>query len=688
MRRLTSPGANTRPRLPEVVAAAGIFLFLTVLMTWPAAIRLSDGITDNLDGELNAWILAWDHHQVLSEPGHLFYANIFHPARYALAFSENLLGVALLGLPLFALGLSYIQTYNLLLLLGFFSSALAAWALARRITGDPMASVAAGLIFAFVPWRFAQISHLQFQWGAFLALTLLFLLRYLDRASLRDLFLYAVFLLWDALANVHYAIFSVLLVLAVVAVDAARPGARERLRTYSAVAAASLAAAVLFLPIALTYQKAAALYGFHRTLAEAGSYSARPQDFLDAGPSRIYGWLSGTWKDRREALFPGLVSLFLAGAALVKPPAADFIHRARRLGLVLVVLGAVVALGPKTPVYRILFRLSGPLLQAVRVPARAIVLFHLGLAVLASLGLSRLVSRFGPRARIAIAAFFLGAAAVEYAAFPLVVFWADPRPAPVYRWLATELAGGAVIELPFGLDYDIEYVFRSVAHFRPIVNGYSGFFPPDYDALRARFEERPIPASVWERIANSGARLVVYHPHFLVDAREVDYASFLNLARKSGRIVPIATFAHAGRNDFVFALGQGAPRSADSESAALEWERYVERAPAQVDRPFGWLDVPKTGAHVSPGDGGFGWALAKSGIAEVRLTTEEGATGKARYGLPHPGVPTAHPGYPDTDHAGFTFRIPPLSGGAHQLFFTVIAKNGGETVLERWIRVK
>ncbi len=71
----TTSGARGGVRAAALAAA--IFLLLTIFLTWPAAIRLSDGITDNLDAELNAWILNWDYHQLLTDPRHLFDANIF-----------------------------------------------------------------------------------------------------------------------------------------------------------------------------------------------------------------------------------------------------------------------------------------------------------------------------------------------------------------------------------------------------------------------------------------------------------------------------------------------------------------------------------------------------------------------------------------------------------------------------------
>jgi len=129
---------------------------------------------------LNAWILHWDFHQVFRDPIHLFDANIFFPARLALAFSENLLGAAVFGFPLYAFGASTLVVYNVLFLLGMFLSAIGAWALAREVTDDPAASLLAGFVYAFLPWRIEQIPHIQFQWGAFLPLLLLFLLRYFD----------------------------------------------------------------------------------------------------------------------------------------------------------------------------------------------------------------------------------------------------------------------------------------------------------------------------------------------------------------------------------------------------------------------------------------------------------------------------------------------------------------------------
>jgi hypothetical protein len=319
------------------------------------------------------------------------------------------------------------------------------------------------------------------------------------------------------------------------------------------------------------------------------------------------------------------------------------------------------------------------------------VLFHLGLAMLAALGLSHLRSRFRSQTRYAIAAIgIIALAVIEYAAFPLVVFWADPRPAPVHRWIADAPFQGALIELPFGLDHDVEYVFRSPTHFRPIVNGYSGFFPKEYDALNALFEKRPIPTQAWQELTRLGAKVVVYHTDLLTDAREVAYAQLLRSGVSSALLVPIRTFDHAGRKDFVFTVGMqpGLASPDQLDSARKEFDRYLSTADAQQARPFGWITFPTDGQSVSAGDVGLGWALARSGVSAVRLATDQGQCCQADYGVPHPGVPEEYPGFPDSARAGFTFHIPSLPQGAHPLYLTVVGRDGSEAVIVQWIRVR
>ncbi|HXV62068.1 MAG TPA: hypothetical protein VEK15_15320 [Vicinamibacteria bacterium] len=151
----------------------------------------------------------------------------------------------------------------------------------------------------------------------------------------------------------------------------------------------------------------------------------------------------------------------------------------------LAVLSLWVSLGPDAGLYSLLHRLV-PGFDLVRVPSRATLLTVLALAVLAGRGYRKL--RLGsPR----IAALVLGLVLLELAAFPLgTTPYAIPT-SSMDRWLAEQPEQGAVAVFPVPDPRDeVEsarrhsaYMLQSIAHFRPLVNGYSGFLPEGHSRL-------------------------------------------------------------------------------------------------------------------------------------------------------------------------------------------------------------
>src|SRR5438876_11588057 len=134
-------------------AAFAFFLLLTVAMTWPLARNIDRGVAWSGDPYINTWILDWDWCATFHQPLHLFDANAFYPARDSLAFSENLYGIAMLLFPFRAAGVPPVAAHNLGILTGFALSGFGAYLLGRLITGSAMAGVAAGVFYAFLPFR-------------------------------------------------------------------------------------------------------------------------------------------------------------------------------------------------------------------------------------------------------------------------------------------------------------------------------------------------------------------------------------------------------------------------------------------------------------------------------------------------------------------------------------------------------
>jgi hypothetical protein len=167
------------------------------------------------------------------------------------------------------------------------------------------------------------------------------------------------------------------------------------------------------------------------------------------------------------------------------------------------IMAAFLAMGPEIQVlgrrvsdgpYRLLFEYV-PGFDGLRVPARYLMLVALFLSVLAGLGAAAMATirrPIGPVLMIVAAA----AVVSEAWAVPMPMNGGGrPRPgllAPqppatgratpaIYQFIRDHSAPMALLELPFGDPaYELMAVFYAGHHRKPIVNGYSGWFPAGY----------------------------------------------------------------------------------------------------------------------------------------------------------------------------------------------------------------
>jgi hypothetical protein len=118
--------------------------------------------------------------------------------------------------------------------------------------------------------------------------------------------------------------------------------------------------------------------------------------------------------------------------------------------------------------------------------------------------------------------------------------------------------------------------------------------------------------------------------------------------------------------------------------------RTVE-APAPVattERAIGWLDRPTDETIVGTRVQIDGWALDRAGVAAVEVRLDERRY-RAAIGIARADVARAHPGYPDSERAGFTFtgdftaELADASARVHALSIAVIARDGRETEIAR-----
>jgi hypothetical protein len=114
-------------------------------------------------------------------------------------------------------------------------------------------------------------------------------------------------------------------------------------------------------------------------------------------------------------------------------------------------------------------------------------------------------------------AFLVAAAAVLLVeVFPKpVTFTALPQerdfPA-VYHWLAHRQDVHAVLELPLRDDLTaVSYMYFGTLHWKPLVNGYSGYMPADYFRLRQNCCWPAPGGSTLDRLRNEGVSHILIH---------------------------------------------------------------------------------------------------------------------------------------------------------------------------------
>lgn len=480
-------------------AVALAYVLATVFMTWPLAARVGSATPPGEDPLLQIWIARWVQHALVSDPLGLYDANIFHPARNTLAYSDSNVPAALLSAPAFLLTGNAVLAVNLLVLGTFVLAAGGMYALVGRLAGNRAAGFLAGLAYAFLPYRFSLLWHLNQLGHAWTPWVLLALVVLLERRTWRAATLFGLLLAVQALTSFYLAFQMVLAVgIALAVALAADPRARTGRFLGGLVVAGGLAAA-LVVPLALPYLAVRDEQGLQRTLGEAERYGATPRSYLkiERG-NHVWG---GLVPDRggEDALFPGGVALLGAALALVglrRRPAATVAALAIAAAAFVISLGPTWrgAAGSGLPLpYRFLFD-HFPFFKAMRVPARFGILTDFAIVVLGGLGAAWAWERLAPRLPRGHGRTVAGAALTALLAcgvlfethigpVPLEEVERGPEVAAVYDWLARQ-PEGPVMEFPAGdIRRDARSMYWSTRHWKPLVQGYSDFVPPAHARL-------------------------------------------------------------------------------------------------------------------------------------------------------------------------------------------------------------
>jgi hypothetical protein len=424
-----SPAANRRARWapsPTIGHAELLWMILAgvalaILTSWPLVLHMSTHIAPDLgDPVRTAWEIAWVGHAMLNDPTHLFDANAFYPHPLSLAFSDSLLGYG--PAAFFGSGtVAALVRYNLLFLWAWSLCFVSAYLLARELGLRWFAAAAAGVAFAYAPYRVTEAGHLHVISSGGFVLAMFLLLRGYRRGSRKLVLAGWLVSAWQISLGFTLGLqYSYLLVVLALLVlwhwwrgrltpgpgwgGSERPaGSRgplipRRLLAVTLIGVAVLGAVTVYQ--ARPYLKVAEEYPTaKRTLREVETYSAGPAAFLAASSeNRVWGTLTEGMRakvsSKNESVFwPGGLILVLA---LIGLAAGAYTRRLRLALLAGIVVCSVLALGfgitgAGYP-YRLLYDYA-PGWDGVRVPGRVFTLATLFYALLAGAGAQWLAGR-------------------------------------------------------------------------------------------------------------------------------------------------------------------------------------------------------------------------------------------------------------------------------------------------------
>jgi len=534
------------------VTALAVGVLAALAVTFPLALNLRTAVLD--DGSYDpyqfVWNLWWVHESLLRLHVNPFHTRfLFYPEGVSLLFHTFSFSLGVASLPLQAiLPGGVLAAHNVLVLIAPALTFVLTALLAREITGDAWAALAAGVVATVNPIAVWFVPVLYLNCAYLIPALLLAWWRLQRTRRTRHLLLAVLLLVALVFASQDYATIA----LALLALDS----------VFRWLAPRALGEAGRWLAGTVTFWLAAAATLGTLAFVALGAPAAEPpavQPLLGSG--YLAGLVMPPWLSPPSVRF--WTVLYLGTAAMLLVPVA-LLHRRSSVAYwtVAALATAAMALGPRihlhhpAPDFRlppgglqvtgppgpyVLATTLVPILRYFRAPYRWMVGTQVALAMVTALAVAGLRARVVPGVRRAAITGVLLAALVAAGLLDtrgLRAPLADARIPSVYRVLIDDPEPAAVLELPSGLPmnavgaYSSLYMYRQTAHRKFLLEGTVARLPPG---------ERPlILRNITDLAALPYVKYVVLHHELLGSAFPASRAQLERveaLARESGELV-------------------------------------------------------------------------------------------------------------------------------------------------------
>lgn len=469
----------------------------------------------------NLWTLWWNGDRLHNLYQGYWNAPIFHPLEGAFAFSEPQPLTGLLAAFFEGLTGSPVLAYNAIVVFGLTLNGWTACRLLSAVGLGWLPALAGGAMVEYLPFVQQELGVLQLVSLFGILATLHALVRLSQRPSAGRGALLGVAFSVTALMCGYYALsLSVLLLFGVGWLLAGRLTEQD---TWYALGLALLVSLVLLLPIVPQQLRIMDSYGLERSSSTMQRFSATWEHYRYAPWPQLVPapGVETASRPGARAFWPGTVKVCLALVGLVW----GLSHGPRRwtaFCVTVLVVAFFLSLGPGSGGLSLHGVLSAlyPGFSQLRSPFRFAVFVQLAVALLAAGALDAVwVSRRWPalgRGSLVLCLVILATFEIRSARQALLPIPSLEVRLPWIEWVESRTPPDAVLAfLPFpkgrsSRDYleTVLWMFWQMRHGRPMVNGYSGFFPRPFRELKAVLEDFPQGGSL-EMLAQRGVRYCV-----------------------------------------------------------------------------------------------------------------------------------------------------------------------------------
>lgn len=486
--------------------AMGVILAASVLITRPLLADPAGKLINDYDGAMASWEMA----RVTDKLARLDFTGfwdgeIFFPHQDSLAFSDPYIGLALLLVPVWLLTGEPIALQTMAVLLSVSLTGLMLYFWLEELSGKKVVSLVLSLIWITSPLYVVFLGHVNTAFLPGMILGLLALTKLTQKDSIHWWYVWCAAFWWQTVTAPMTGAFMGLIFLGWWGLF--RPFRIRLGKDWRQVFGLFVVVVIALAPVLIPFMRVSERYEYVRSIREAAHFSLSLDqlagDFISPLLFGVIG-LGGVaaFYYRKKGLYDK--KLWILGLGLL----------VLALGPVLKWQGETVKIPFPIPLpYSVLYYLVPPL-QAFRAVIRFIVPGSVVLLGAAVYGL-RLMPH---RSLLSLSGLMVVLMLVWFPRITVAdMATKDEYPHYVY-WLRDQ-AEGVVIELPifrWGSDEfsknETQRMLYQTVHTKPLVNGYSGFSPPEWEKMVALMQEMDVGQAMMDYLREYGAEYVVIHP--------------------------------------------------------------------------------------------------------------------------------------------------------------------------------